>query len=144
MIKLNLEMLLLKLIRSATLPKLATDGDRHYDELTTTIIDILTNHVYGHITVAQIGKMLGFSRTYISAVFKANCGKTVMAYLNELKMSEAKYLIRKGQYSVSQVSDFLCYDNPQYFCRVFKKTVGLTPRQYSESVSYPDKYAKRP
>lgn len=143
LIKLNLEMLLLKLIRSTTLSKI-DDCSKKYDKLTTSIIDILKNNVYGKITVSAISKELGFSRTHISSTFKKNCGKTITEYLTDLKISEAKYLIRKDTYTISQVSDFLCYDNPHYFCRVFKKQTKMTPKQYSLSVSYPDKYAIKP
>lgn len=143
LIKLNLEMLLLKLVRSTTLPKI-DDYTKNYNELTTRIIDILTNNVYGKITVTAISKELGFSRAHISSIFKENCGKTIKEYLMELKISEAKYLIRKDIYTVSQISDFLCFDNPHYFCRVFKRETNMTPKQYRLSVSYPDKYAKKP
>ncbi len=142
LLKLNLEMLLLKLIRSTTLPKI-DDDTKNYDKLTTTIIDILTNNVYGRVTVEAISRELGFSRTHISSVFKENCGKTITEYLTDLKISEAKYLIRKDIYTISQISDFLCYDNPHYFCRVFKKATKMTPKQYGASVSYPDKPTKR-
>ncbi len=143
LIKLNLEMLLLKLIRSNTLPKLKNENSKNYDQLTNAVIDILKNNVYGRVTVESISKELGFSRTYISSVFKENCHKTITEYMSDLKVSEAKYLIRKEVYTISQISDFLCYDNPHYFYRVFKKLTGMTPKQYSASVSYGDKTAKK-
>lgn len=138
LIKLNLEMLLLKLIRSATIPKIPENERKFKDNLTSSIIEILNNNVYGRITVDAIGKKLGFSRTHIAAVFKANTGKTITEYLRELKISEAKYLIRKESYTIAQISDFLCFDNPQYFCRVFKKQTKMTPTEYSASVNYND------
>lgn len=143
LIKLNLEMLLIKLIRSATLPKIAEDPNKVYDKLTSRIIDILTNSVYSRIKIDDISKELGFSRTYISTVFKESSGKTITKYLSDLKISEAKYLIRKDMYTISQISDFLCFDNPHYFCRVFKRETGMTPKQYGQSVSYPDKFARK-
>ena len=142
LIKLNLEMLLLKLMRTTVLPKLENAENKAYDKLTEQIIAILTNNVYGRVTVDSIGKQLGFSRTHISSVFKENCGQTITEYLTKLKISEAKYLLRKDMYKISQISEFLCYDNPHYFCRVFKKETGMTPSEYIESVSYPDQYAK--
>ncbi len=143
LIKLNLEMLLIKLIRSSTLPKLKGEQNKVYDKLTTQIIDILKGNVYGRVKTEDIVNQLGFSRTYISSVFKDNCGKSITRYFTDLKISEAKYLIRKEMYTISQISDFLCFDNPHYFCRVFKRETGMTPRQYADSVSYPDKYAKK-
>jgi AraC-like DNA-binding protein len=130
LIKLNLEMLLLKLIRSSVLPKIENTNNKNYDKLTNKVIEILTNNVYGRITVDYISRQLGFSRTYISSVFKENCGKTITEYLSELKVNEAKYLIRKDRHSISEISEFLCFENPQYFCRVFKKQTGITAGEY--------------
>jgi AraC-like DNA-binding protein len=143
LIIMNLEMLLIKLIRSCSLPKLKNENTKNYDPLTTRVVEMLNNSVYGRITVDAISKELGFSRTHISSEFKKCCGKTISEYMTELKVSEAKYLIRKRLYTVSQISDFLCYDNPHYFFRVFKKETGMTPRQYALSVSFPDKFAKK-
>lgn len=136
LIKLNLEMLLLKLIRSATIPKVPLEHNKKYNNLTNSVIQILNNNIYGRISVEDISKELGFSRTHIEAVFKKNCQKTITEYMRELKISEAKYLIRKEIYTVAQISDFLCFDNPQYFCRVFKKHSKMTPSEYSSSVAY--------
>lgn len=136
LIKLNLEMLLIKLIRSNTIPKLPNPDFKNFDSLTNDIIEILKNNVYGRISVEAIAKQLGFSRTHIASVFKKNCNKTITEYLTDLKISEAKYLIRKQCYTISQISDFLCFDNPQYFCRVFKKQTKMTPKSFLNSVSY--------
>lgn len=143
LIILNLEMLLIKLIRSCSLPKLKNEDTKNYDPLTARVVEMLNNSVYGRITVEAISTELGFSRTHVSSEFKKCCGKTISEYMTELKVSEAKYLIRKGLYTTSQISDFLCYDNPHYFFRVFKKETGMTPKQYALSVSFPDKFAKK-
>lgn len=138
LIKLNLEMLLIKLIRSTILPKIETSGTESFDPLTKSILSILTNNVYSHITVEAISREVGFSRTHIAAVFKKSCGKTITEYLTDLKISEAKYLMRKQLYTVTQIADFLCYDNSHYFYRVFKRETGMTPKQYILSVAYLD------
>lgn len=138
LIKLNLEMLLIKLIRSTVIPKTYSFETKKFEGITGDIIELLNNNVYGRVTVEAIAENLGFSRTYIESIFKQNTGKTITEYMRELKISEAKYLIRKQMYTVAQIASFLCYDNPQYFCRVFKKHTRMTPKEYLLSVSYKD------
>lgn len=143
LIKLNLEMFLIKLIRYSVLPKLDDEVPEDIEPLAAEIMNRLKNAVYGKISVDSLAKSLGFSRTHVAYVFKRNFGKTVSEYITDLKISEAKYLIRKDQYSITQIAEYLHFDNPHYFYRVFKKATGLTPKEYSMSVSYPDQYAKK-
>ncbi len=136
LIKVNLEILLIKLIRYSQITNKEPAESESYDKLTRNIIDILNNSIYSKVTVENICQELGFSRAYISARFKDKTGKTITEYFSELKINEAKYLIRKDQHSITEISDFLCFENPQYFCRVFKKLTKMTPTQYKSSVAY--------
>ena len=138
LIKLNLETLLVKLIRSTVLPKTESVETKKYDGLTADIIEIMKNNIYGRVTIGDIAKDLGFSRTHIESVFKKNTGKTLIEYMSELKVNEAKYLLRKEMYTVAQIADFLCFESPQYFFRVFKKQTQMTPKEYLASVAYKD------
>ena len=53
----------------------------------------------------------------------------------ELKIEEARYLLRQGSLSVSEISDTLGFSSPQYFSKRFRKFVKMSPRQYADSVS---------
>ena len=57
-----------------------------------------------------------------------------MEYYMQLKIDEAKYLLRDGSMSVSQISDHLGFSSPQYFSKRFSKLVKMSPRQYALSV----------
>ena len=73
----------------------------------------------------------------VLAVYKKNKNELFSSaydYYNELKIQEAKKLIRQGQYNISQISDLLGFDSPQYFSRCFKKFVRMTPREYQQSI----------
>ncbi len=139
LIRLNLELFLLKLRRYGRLSSPKSPVDDHADRLTRRMMERLNDSVYSRISVDSLCQELGFSRAYLSAHFKKNTGRTITQYLTELKIKEAKYLIRKERYSVARISEFLCYDNPHYFCRVFKKQTQMTPKQYRNSVLFDPK-----
>ena len=51
-----------------------------------------------------------------------------------MKMEHACHLLDSGALSVKSVSSDLGYDDPLYFSRLFKRTVGMSPRSYRKSV----------
>ncbi|MGY5708961.1 helix-turn-helix domain-containing protein [Vibrio cincinnatiensis] len=55
-------------------------------------------------------------------------GQTPTAYLTEIKLQQAKPLLR--QVSVTEAALELGYENISYFIRLFKNKFGLTPKQY--------------
>ncbi len=134
LIKLNLEMLLIALLRQGINARKTTVKDGIHDRMTGEIIDILHSSIYGHITVEAICEKLSFSRSYVSSKFKRSCGMTINEYINRAKIEEAKTLIREEKHSISEISDMLCYDNPHYFSKVFKRVTNMSPREYKASV----------
>ena len=73
-------------------------------------------------------------KTRICKIFYDSIGQSPIQYYTELKMKEAKKLIREKNYSVSQISDMLGYSSIHNFSRAFKKAVGLSPTAYSKSI----------
>lgn len=136
LIKLNLEMLLIKLLRNELSAKETTVKREIPDNLISGVVEILHSNVYGKITVEDLCRKLSFSRSYVSAKFKENCGMTMNEYINRMKIEEAKTLIREEKHSISEISEMLCYDNPHYFSRVFKKITHMSPKEYKASVKF--------
>ena len=134
LIKLNMEMLLVALLRQGINAKNTTARDEIHDSIAQEIAELLHSSIYGHITVDAICKKLSFSRSYISARFKKSCNMTINEYLNKVKIEEAKTLIREEKHSISEISSMLCYDNPHYFSKVFKRVTSMSPREYKMSV----------
>lgn len=94
------------------------------------VIKMLEENVYGKISVDMICKKLNLSRVYISRIFKEKTGTTINEYYRHLKINEAKKLLSTHMYSVSQVSDMLCFNTPRYFSSVFKGITGMLPKEY--------------
>ena len=55
-------------------------------------------------------------------------------YVTKVKMEHAKKLLNAGCYKNYEISEKLCYSNPDYFCRVFKDYTGKTPLDYRREI----------
>jgi YesN/AraC family two-component response regulator len=82
----------------------------------------------------RICNELNYSRTYLSKIFKAATGYTILDYIILSKIREAKKLIREERYNFTQISDLLAFNNPHYFSAVFKNFTNMTPSDYKNSV----------
>ena len=98
------------------------------------IVDLLSANLYGRLTVSDIAERLGKSESAVKQNFSEYFGQGIIHYYNSMKIAEAKRLIREGRYNISQISDLLSFDNPQYFSKCFKKFTGRTPTEYGRSI----------
>ena len=69
-----------------------------------------------------------------SKIFNKNCNCTIIEYYTNMKIKEAKKLMRENTYTIAEISGMLCFNNPHYFSRVFKQKTGMSPSEYKNSV----------
>jgi AraC-like DNA-binding protein len=74
------------------------------------------------------------SKYHFSSKYKALTGYSPIKHFLNLKMEHACHLLDSGGLSVKGVATALGYDDPLYFSRLFRKTVGMSPRAYRSSV----------
>ncbi|RIX60199.1 response regulator [Paenibacillus nanensis] len=87
----------------------------------------------GNLTVADIGKAVYLSPTYVSLLFKQETGQTVGEYLTQVRVEKAKELLRDPQYKFYDICNAIGYTDPSYFTKLFKKATGVTPSAYRDS-----------
>ena len=91
----------------------------------------------GSLTLGTIAERFGLSPSNLTHHFKTKLGTTVMAYLDSIRMAQARRLLLESDRQVAQiVHDVGCYDVSN-FIRKFKQQVGTTPAQYRETASQP-------
>ena len=79
---------------------------------------------------------IGYGKSYVSRMFHEQTGETLACFATKMKIKKAKQLIRESNYNFAQISDLLSFDNPQYFSRVFKRVVGMTPTEFKASMQF--------
>ncbi len=72
----------------------------------------------------------GLSAFHFSRVFKQSTGSSPSDYFVQLKMAEARRLLRETEASIIQIALDLGYSSPSHFAQVFRRQVGVSPRDY--------------
>lgn len=98
------------------------------------ILDFLQANLYGKITIHDIARKVGKSESTVKQLFATYQKNGIMHYYNQLKIKEARKLIRQGNHNMTQISDLLGFDNPQYFSKCFKSFTNMTPSEYKASI----------
>ncbi len=99
--------------------------------ITQQIQRYLNDHIGENISLEQIAKDNGFSVSRLQKIFKNETGESIIDYFISIKIERAKFMISEGKFTFTEIAGKLGYDNPNYFSRLFKKKVGITPTQYS-------------
>ena len=98
--------------------------------LVRTIMKYVHGHLGERITLEDIGKETFFSPIYCDTLFKKETGHSIIDYVIEKRIDEAKRLLLEGTVSLSDIAETLGFHDYNYFSRVFKKRSGYTPSAY--------------
>lgn len=137
MMKLHLEQLLIQLYRNYTdhrQAKADTHSNRGSGHLYEDILAYLDSHIRSQLTLEQICRDNLIGNSQLKKLFREKHNSGVMQCFIQLKIDEAKRLIRSRQMNFTQIADYLGYGSVHYFSRQFKKETGMTPSEYTASI----------
>lgn len=81
-------------------------------------------------TVKYLADKLHFSPNYLSDLLKKETGFSTLDHIHRMIVEEAKIRLLLPNRSISSVAYDLGFEYPQYFTRIFKKSMGMTPKEY--------------
>jgi len=87
------------------------------------------------LTVEQIAREACISPSHLSHLFREMVGRTVMGYVSEIRLQNARKLLLIGDKSVSQVAHFCGFSSSSHFASAFKNAYGMTPRELISDLS---------
>ncbi|MBQ4087892.1 MAG: helix-turn-helix transcriptional regulator [Clostridia bacterium] len=97
------------------------------------VIDALTTRFYeSDLSPSRLFRESGYAEDYIRAHFKKMTGKTPLAFLNEIRVTHASFLMEvyAGSLSLSEIAEKCGFTDYVYFSRRFKEVFGTSPREY--------------
>ncbi len=91
---------------------------------------ILGTDISSDISIEDLSKRIGLNRTTMQKVFKQMYGVTIFEYRTQVRIQEAKNLLLKNEYSVTEIAGMCGYSNASKFSSVFKKYTGISPSDF--------------
>ena len=80
--------------------------------------------------IEKYADLCGVSRAYFYRCFHEWAGKSPVEYRNMIRLSNAQTMLRYTDMRIAEISATVGFDDPFYFCRIFKKNLGLSPQNY--------------
>lgn len=102
------------------------------EEVLERFIALVNEHACRERSVGFYADRLCMTPRYLGAVIRASSGKTVMEWVNEAVMQEAKLMLCCTNKLIFQISDELNFPNASFFCKFFRRMEGISPREYKK------------
>lgn len=114
---------------SAHLQQKRTSG-RKYIEI---VMEKIHRQYRTDVDVNALANELGISYAQLRRVFLAETGMNIVNYINNLRIEEAKHMLRGTDVGIAEIAEHLGYNNIQSFNRFFKKYEGMPPGEYRKN-----------
>ncbi|MBR2337229.1 MAG: helix-turn-helix transcriptional regulator, partial [Clostridia bacterium] len=85
--------------------------------------------------IEKYADICGISAAHFYNCFRESFGKSPVEYRNSLRLSNAETMLKSTDMRIGEIAQAVGYEDPFYFCRVFTKKNGLSPKKYREKFS---------
>ncbi|MCP9770407.1 AraC family transcriptional regulator [Lacihabitans sp. LS3-19] len=98
--------------------------------LTSKYKTLLSKRIGDLNTVAKFAEELSISPNHLNKCIKAETGKSAHELMEEMRLLEAKVLLKQSDFSIAEIAFKVGKEDPSDFSRFFKAKLGLSPKQY--------------
>lgn len=114
---------------------------RHMDEVYLPIcsnealinaISYIRHQYKTEITITDVANHSGIGERYLRKLFAQHLNLSPLDYLNQIRVNKSIELLRNTEMSIKEICFACGFNSPQYFSRVFKQQMGMTPREVTK------------
>ena len=97
------------------------------------IIDYINANYNSNITLDFLMNTFFIDKYYLCHKFKKVTGMTVMDFINQKRLTEAKKLIKSSDYKISKICEMVGFQSQNHFNILFKRSFNQTPTEFKNS-----------
>jgi AraC-like DNA-binding protein len=131
----------LKMLSLRLLITLARDAEFHrqglhvcpppsHDDMIREVLQYLEVFYMNAVSVESVLEFCPMSRSHFHAVFKRTTGRTLVAYLTELRLKKAEEQLRNSETPIAEIAERTGFKTSSYFGLLFRRSTGLSPGDY--------------
>jgi len=102
-------------------------------DIVKQIIQLIQENVALPLQLDDIARHFDHTSRHLNRIFTASEGLSIGKYILKHKLSMACHALKNSSSAVKTISYEYGFNQPSYFCRLFKKTFGLSPNEYREN-----------
>ncbi|MBN1577719.1 MAG: helix-turn-helix transcriptional regulator [Chitinispirillaceae bacterium] len=108
-------------------------GNQSEEQLTRLVTFIGSNYQNPDLSVEIVGKDTGIGVPHISALLQQKHRMNFKQYLNDIRITEAKRLLRETDRTIAEIAFAVGYNSIPHFNRVFRDHTNTTPTEYRDN-----------
>lgn len=103
------------------------------DQLVASVVQYCRENLMTKINLSMILKEFSVNKNQLNVAFDNEVGMTCMEYVEKMRINYSKRLLDEQNWSISEISEKIGYDDTNYYSKVFKKHIGMTPSEYRQN-----------
>lgn len=118
-----------------------TRKTRSFSSYTEQCKDYISQNYHHKIYMEDIAEAIGISQGHLSRVFRQDTGEKIQDYILKFRVKRAANLLKYSDATLSEISDYVCFNSQSHFGSVFKEYMKMTPGQYREKYKRKEFYS---
>lgn len=102
------------------------------NEIAKKAVEFIHRNYRKDFSLTDVADFTGVSSSYLSRLFKEECRMGFVEYVNHVRVENAKQYIESGDHKLKEIVTQVGFNNYNYFFKVFKEVVGMTPHEYEQ------------
>ncbi|MGN0297873.1 MAG: helix-turn-helix transcriptional regulator [Lachnospiraceae bacterium] len=107
---------------------------KNNSQLVQFCLDYIDSHYVQELSLASLAEECNVTNSYLSALFKKETGITITDYINQTRIHQSLILLNTTHSSMSMIANQVGYQDANYYSRVFKKILGISPKDYRKKI----------
>ena len=104
----------------------------HEQTIFDRFLQLVNQHCVQQHQLAYYASRLCLTQRYLGTVVRQASGMTAKDWIDRALVTHIKIALRHSDKPVTQISDELCFPNPAFFSKYFKRLTGVTPQHYRQ------------